>query len=201
MNGWTFPGLSPTALAIALGLAGLITFALYLLRLRRRVMVVPFIALWETLILDKKAAALRTSLRRWLSFLLSLLIIFALILAFSDPRSPHERRGRHLVVLLDAGAHMAAQDAAGKSCLDAAKQRVEGFFASLGPGDQMLLVQVGARPRPLEAFTSDRKRLSAALARLQNLDVTPDLDAALLLARDASSGRSSPEIIVVSNDA
>lgn len=201
MNGWTVSALSPTALGIALLAAGLLTLGLYLLRLRRRVLLVPFIALWETLILDKKAAALRTSLRRWLSFLLSLLLIFALILAFADPRSPRERRGRHLVVLLDAGAHMGVQNAAGSSCLDVAKRRVAEFFASLGPGDQMLLVQVGARPRPLEAFTSDRQRLSAALTRLEGLDVTPDLDAALLLARDASVGLTSPEIIVVSNDA
>jgi len=201
MNGWTFSLLSPTALGLALGLAGLVTFALYLLRLRRRVVVVPFIGLWESLILDKKAAALRTSLRRWLSFLLSLLLIFALILAFSDPRSPRERRGRHMVVLLDVGLHMATGDAGGRSCLDVAKARVEGFFASLGPGDQMLLVQVGARPRPLEAFTSDRSRLKTALAGVEALDVTPDLDAALLLARDASLGRTAPEIILVSNQA
>jgi len=199
VNGWTLSQLSPSALGAALAAAGLITFVLYLLRLRRAVTVVPFISVWEALILDKKAAALRTSLRRWLSFLLSLLLVGALILALSDPRSPRERRGRHLVVLLDVGEHMAEKSAAGTSCLDVAKQRVQSWLASLGPGDQMLLVQVGARPRPLEAFTGDRSRLLAALSKLERLDVTPDMDAALLLARDASLGRTSPEIIVVSN--
>lgn len=88
MNGWTFGLLSPQVLGFALAAAGVATVALYLLRLRRRPLLVPFIQLWETLILDKKAAALKSQLKRLLSLLLSLLLVFLLVLAFSDPRSP-----------------------------------------------------------------------------------------------------------------
>lgn len=201
MSGWTFSMLSPTALAAALGGAALLTVLLYLLRLRRNQVVVPFIALWEALLLDKKSAALRSQLRRWISLLISLCIISLLVFAFSDPRSPRERRGRHLVVLLDAGTAMKAQiPGLGSSCLEVGKRRVERWLSGLGPGDEMLLVELGARPRALETFTGDRVRLRAALDSMSGLDVLPDLQAALLLARDVLADRTLPEIIVVSND-
>lgn len=201
MNGWTFGLLSPQVLGFALAAAGVVTVALYLLRLRRRPLLVPFIQLWETLILDKKAAALRSQLKRLLSLLLSLLLVFLLVLAFADPRSPSEKRGRHLVVLIDAGLSMSGGNKAGEpTCLSVAHERVEHWFSSLGPGDEMLLVEMGARPRPLDSFTSDRTRLKRALEQLQPLDVVADLHAALVLAQGALRGRTSPEIILLSHE-
>lgn len=200
MNGWTFGLLSPQVLGLSLAAAAAVTVALYLLRLRRRPLLVPFIQLWESLILDKKAAALRSQLKRLLSLLLSLLLVFLLILAFADPRSPSEQRGRHLVVLLDAGITMSDPGAAGdRSCLSVAQKRVESWFSSLGPGDEMLLVELGALPRPLDSFTSDRARLKRALDQVQALDVVPNLQAGLALAQGALRGHTAPEIILITD--
>ncbi len=198
MNGWTFALVDTSTLFIALGVAALLTTALYLLRLKRRPQVVPFIELWQTLLLDKKAAALRSQLKRLISLLLSLLLVALLVLAFADPRSPGERRGRHLVVLIDAGLSMSRGEG---RCLESAKGKVHSWFESLGSGDEMLLVEMGARPRPLDAFSSEPSQLEAALASIRPLDVRPDLGASLSLARDVLSSQSSPEIIVVSDSA
>ncbi len=86
------------------------------------------------------------------------------------------------------------------ACLTEAKKLIKSWFPSLGPGDEMILVEMGSRPRPLDAFSSDQGKLDAALESLRPLDVEPDLRAALLFARDILSARTSPEIIVVGDD-
>jgi hypothetical protein len=180
---------------------GLLTIGLYLLKLRRRRVEVPFLPLWESLLIQRKASALRSRLQRLFSLLLSLLLVGALVFALGDPRREEESKsGRSLVVLVDVSASMGQKEEE-LSRLSVARKRVEEWLLSLGTADQMLLVEMGARPRPMEAFTNDRGRLSEALEKLRVLDVSSDLEAGLKLARDALRGRPKAEIIVVSDGA
>jgi hypothetical protein len=196
-----FAGLSLATLLWVLLAFGLLTIGLYLLKLRRRRVEVPFLPLWESLLVQRQASALRSRLQRLLSLLLSLLLVGALVFALGDPRSEKESKGgRSLVVLVDVSASMGQLEGQ-RSRLSVAQARVEEWLLSLSGADQLLLVELGARPRPVEAFTNDRARLREGLAKLRVLDVSSDLGAGLRLARDALRGRPQAEIILVSDGA
>ncbi len=197
----SFAGLSGSALLGALGAAAVVVAGLYVLQLRRRKRVVPFLEIWQRLLRRRKATAWRSRLQRLLSFLISLLIIFSLILALSDPHAEDEKLGgRSFVVIVDVSASM-AESVDGKSRLARSQERVQSWFKNLGPGDEVLLVEWGARPRPLDAFSGDVEVLKTAVEKLRVLDVAAPLAPALALAKDALKGRKYPEIILVSDGA
>lgn len=197
----TFAGLPAATLFLGFLGAAAITTLLYILRLRRRRVRVAFLALWERSLVERKASALRSRLQRLLSLLISLLIVAALILALGDPRSDdEEEEGRSIAVLLDVSASMGEASDKGTR-LDAAREKVVTWLTSLGPGDEMLLIELGARPRPFAPATGDENILREALKEAEVLDVSADLAAGLRLAEDALRGRDHPEIILVSDGA
>src|SRR5690606_38123718 len=151
-----FAGLPLSTLLLGFLLAAALTVVLYILRLRRRPVPVAFLPLWETSLVERKASALRSRLQRLFSLLLSLLLVLALIFALVDPRvESEEADGRSIVVLLEVSASM-GEESEVRARLELAKVRVSEWFSSLGPGDEMLLIELGARPRPLGARTGDK---------------------------------------------
>jgi hypothetical protein len=183
---------------------------LYLLRVRRRRVVVASVELFERQLEDDRAAALRARLRRLFSWLLHLLMAGLLLLALAEPRlGPPSRGPRHVVALVDVSASMGVREGgragggAGPASrrMDRARDELRRILRGLGPGDAVLLVGLGARPTPLGGFESDPERLEQSLASLEPLDVRAELDSGLELALDALRGRSRPEILVVSDGA
>ena len=65
-------GLGLAQLAAVFGALGLCVVALYLLKLRRRTVAVPFAPLWERVLKDKEASSLFAKLKRLVSMLLQL---------------------------------------------------------------------------------------------------------------------------------
>ena len=91
--------------------------ALYILKLRRRVVAVPFSPLWERILRDKEATSLFSKLKRLLSLLLQLALLALLVLALGDPRAAesahqgaHHRRARRRE-RVDAGDRRVADPA------------------------------------------------------------------------------------------
>src|SRR6185369_12010838 len=115
--------LSGTA-AIAVGIAGAVALTiLYLLRLRRREVVVPFAPLWLGAAGARRSTRWSERLRHLLSLLLALAIFGLVLLAAYDPRpTGSDGAGRSLVILIDRSASMAARDDDG-SRLAAARAR------------------------------------------------------------------------------
>src|SRR3954466_12468087 len=109
----TFTGL-PLQTLIQIGaLAGAIIVTLYILKLRRRPVSVPFEKLWERILRDKEATSLFSQLKRLLSLLLQLALLALMLLALGDPRpAANVLEGRNIVVLVDASASMKATDVA-----------------------------------------------------------------------------------------
>lgn len=197
----SFVGL-PLATLLWAGLfAFLLTVGLYILRLRRRRTRVAFLPLWENSLEERKASALRSRLQRLISLLISLLLVAALLFALGDPRSSaEEEEAKTIAILLDVSASMATPE--GESTrLKKAIEVVEDRISALGGGDRMLLIEMGARPRPLLPLSQDRDALLFALSKVTALDVSSDLSAALALARDALRGRERSEVVVVSDGA
>src|SRR5579863_1973770 len=106
-----FAGLTVAQLAAIFGAVGFGVLVLYVLKLRRRVVAVPFSPLWERILRDKEATTLFSRLKRLLSLLLQLALLALLVLALGDPRAAESLiKGRTVVVLLDASASMQAID-------------------------------------------------------------------------------------------
>src|SRR5689334_10446263 len=91
-----------TSATIAAGVAGAVALTvLYLLRLRRRQVVVSFAPLWLGEPGARRSTRWAERLRRWLSLLLALAIYGLILLAAHDPRpAASDRAGRSLVILI-----------------------------------------------------------------------------------------------------
>src|ERR1700742_5224015 len=137
-----FAGLHFAQLATLFGVAGAAVVALYILKLRRRAVSVPFSPLWQRILRDKEATSLFSKLKRLLSLLLQLALLALLVLALGDPRAAATlMKGRNVVVLVDASASMQATDVA-PSRLGVAKDEVGKMIRGLGGADRMLIAQM-----------------------------------------------------------
>jgi hypothetical protein len=196
-----FAGLPFAQLAAIFGAAAAFATALYILKLRRRTVAVPFSKLWEKILRDKEATSLFSRLKRLLSLLLQLALLALLALALGDPRA-HAAflEGRNLVVLVDASASMQATDVSGaKNRLEAGKEEVKKVIRGLGGSDRMLIAQMDAAITPLGPTSSDTSELERALDGLRATDARADFPRALRFATDALRGAKNAEIVIVSD--
>jgi hypothetical protein len=196
-----FAGLSVAQLAAIFGAVGVGVVVLYLLKLRRRVVAVPFSPLWERILREKEATTLFAKLKRVLSLLLQLALLALLVLALGDPR-PAESflRGRTVVVLVDASASMQATDVA-PDRLAVARGEAKKIVAGLGGADRMLVAQMDARTTPLGPLTGDTGVLEREIDAIRPTDARGDFPRALRFATDVLRGVPSAEIIVISDGA
>ncbi|MGA3122239.1 MAG: VWA domain-containing protein [Polyangiaceae bacterium] len=194
-------GLSLAELVAIFGAAGLGVVALYLLKLRRRVVSVPFAPLWERILRDRDATKLFAKLRRLLSLLLQLGLLAILVLALGNPRPVESLvRGRTVVVLVDASASMQATDVR-PNRLGVAQNEVKKIIGGLHGADRVLVAQMDALVTPLGPMTSDAAALERSVDMIRETDTRADFPRALRFAIDALRGTDSPEIIVVSDGA
>lgn len=186
-----------------LGVLGAIVVVLYILKLRRRRVAVPFARLWNHVLREKETTALFSRLKRLLSLLVQLLLLTALAVALGDPRLEGARTtGRHLVVLLDASASMQARDVgAGATRLAEGIRRVRKIVRGMSGPDRMLLARMDAEVTPLTPMTDDEQVLLAALEKVKASDAPADFARGLRFATDSLAGLSEPEIVVVSDGA
>lgn len=194
-------GLSFAQLAAIFGAAAAFATALYILKLRRRTVAVPFSKLWEKILRDKEATSLFSRLKRLLSLLVQLALLALLAFALGDPRAAATLiKGRNLVVLVDASASMQATDVApAKNRLDAAKDEVKKVIRGLGGSDRMLIAQMDAAITPLGPTSSDTSELERALDGIKATDARADFPRALRFAVDSLRGVENAEIVVVSD--
>src|SRR5438445_3306579 len=136
-----FLGLGFAQLATIFGAVGAGVVVLYILKLRRRPVPVPFSPLWARILKDKDATSLFSRLKRLLSLLLQLALLALLVLALGDPRTAIEVvKGRNLVVLVDTSASMQAADGGpsnGRARIDQAKDELRKLVRGLGASDRM----------------------------------------------------------------
>lgn len=196
-----FAGLSLAQVLTLFGVAALGVAVLYLLKLRRRVVTVPFSLLWQRILRDKEATTLFSRLKRVLSLLLQLVLLALLVLALGNPRPAESLlRGRTMVVLVDASASMQATDVR-PTRLAVAKDEVKKIIEGLGTADQMLVAQMDATVTPLGPMTADTAALEREVDALRSTDARADFPRALRFATDVLRGSSDPEIVVVSDGA
>ena len=188
-----------TPLFLLLGLLAGPIILLYMLRLRRREMLVSSTMLWQKLLRDREANAPWQKLRRNLLLILQLLILAALVLALARPFLPTPTViSGSVVILLDSSASMQATDVA-PSRFEAAKAEVHRFINDLSGSSQMTLIQAGPTPSVLASATGDRTLLRRALDAAQPGAAPADWSAAFALATGAAQGFRDARIILVSD--
>ena len=188
-----------TPLFLLLGLLAAPIIVMYMLRLRRREVLVSSTMLWQKLLRDREANAPWQRLRRNLLLILQLLILGALVLALARPFIPIPSvAGGSVVVLLDGSASMLATDVE-PSRFDAARAEVGQWVDNLGGDDRMTLILVGQTPTVLASATNDRRQLHAALERARPDPAPAGWPSALALASGAAQGFRDARIVVVSD--
>jgi hypothetical protein len=218
-------GLPLATLGAIFGVVAGLTVLLYILKLRRRPVPVPFSRLWQRVLRDQESNQLFSRLRRLLSLLLQLALLLLLVLALGDPRfTRSSETGRSIVVLVDASASMKSRDVDADGAdpeeianggsgsggepdswsgtrLGAARARLLDLVRGLGGSDRMLVAQMDATLTPLSTMTSELSELTHAAERLKPSDTVADLSRGLAFALDSLRGRSSPEILLLSDGA
>ena len=198
-TGMTFEQLWPAA-----AVAALVISVLYLLKLRRRRVQVPFSPLWGRVMTEyRRQSDWWKVLRRLLSWLLMLLLAALLFFALLDPHPESEvLTGRHLVVLVDSSASMAATDVSGGADrLDVAKQRAKALLETVGAEDRVMLVSFNDQLQPLSPFVSEADLLEAPLAEIQVSATGTRYEQALSFAADSLRDKKRGELVILSDGA
>ncbi len=138
----------------------------------------------------------RIQLKQWLLLLLRTLAVVALALAMSRPAvkagaGPRQGAAASVVVLVDRSGSMEAATRGG-TVMREARRTLESLLATLGPGDEMLLVPYDEGPQPLSPRPlSDLPRLRAAVQALESgARVTDHRQALAFAARALTESRS-----------
>jgi Ca-activated chloride channel homolog len=172
---------------------------LYILKVRRRDVVVPSTLLWRGDAVDRQASVPWQRIRpSWLLFL-QLLAAIALVLALTRPALAHPAAlGPDTVVIIDSSGPMQATDVS-PSRFAVAVVQARALVDQLGSGQRMTLIAMDANPRILAASGGDHGVLDAALAALRPDAGLADLRTALALATAAPGGGGDRRVIVLSD--
>jgi hypothetical protein len=184
---------------LLLGLLAVPIILLYMLRLRRREMMVSSTLLWQKLLRDREANAPWQKLRRNLLLLLQLLILALLALALARPFLPVPSVvNSSVVVLLDGSASMQATDV-DPTRFAAAQTEAHHLVNDLGGGNQMTIILAGQTPTVLAPPTTDKTTLREAINQAQPENGAADWQSAFALASGAAQGFQNAKIILISD--
>lgn len=174
---------------------------MYMLKLRRRDVLVSSTLLWQRLLRDREANAPWQRLRRNLLLLLQLLILALLTLALARPFLPAPTVvSGSVVILLDSSASMQASDVA-PTRFDAAREAAQEIVAGLGASDVATIIAVGPQPRLLASPTGDKAILRRALDDAAPTAGPADWEAAFALSAGGLAGAEEVRAVIISDGA
>jgi hypothetical protein len=196
--GWTLPQLG---ILFAIG-GGAITL-LYLLRMRRRQVIVPFAALWERIARESESRQLWRKLRRLLSWLLQMVVLALVCAALGDPRPEVWLRDpRSIAIVIDRSASMGGmEDGGDRTRLEAAQARARAEVAGLGPADRAVVIAAGVEVAVAAPLSRDPSVLLPAIDELVPSPGQSDMQRAIALATHAVADRDGGRILVLTDGA
>ncbi|HEY3899514.1 MAG TPA: VWA domain-containing protein [Chthoniobacter sp.] len=183
-----------SALALAIPIV-----AFYLLKTRLRRRLVSTSLFWHQLAPQVYNTSLWRKLRRWLSLLLQLLFLTALVMALAQPIAAWQSlQPASLVLVLDPSVTMEATDVAPsrwQHALQLAAQRID----QMRGVDEATLILAADPPQVLTSWASSKRLLHRALAQAQLSGHSTDVRPALALARNLAQGRPHGHILLLSD--
>ncbi len=190
-----------TPLALLGALLAIPIILLYMLRLRRREVVVSSTLLWQQILRDSEANTPWQRLRRNLLLILQLLILAFLVLALARPyiTVPAVSAGQ-IELLIDASASMNATDLpGGRARFEEAIQQALGIIGTLGADDTMTIIRVTGVPEVIVPRTADQTVLRAAVQSIRPSSAEADWVAALTLAAADAAGTEDFDLVIISD--
>jgi Ca-activated chloride channel homolog len=189
-----------TPIALIAALLAIPILLLYMLRLRRRDVVVSSHFLWQQVLLDTEANTPWQRLRRNLLLFLQLMILAFLVLALVRPAQVIETisAGR-TVLLIDASASMSATDVNGQTRFEAARAQARQIIDNLGPQDELMLIRVADVTEPVTPYSTDASQLRSALDAMTPGQGAGDWSTALTLAAAGAAGAEQFNILILSD--
>jgi hypothetical protein len=189
---------------------------LYLLRLQRKRVQVPFARLWNRVAAATPASRLFRALRRILSLLIQLTIAALIALALgrpelaedgaasgrfgcSEPSPPAPPEPRHTLLVVDVSASMDVVDVPGGR-LSQAIDRAAAVVRSRRDGEKVALATLCSQLDLLSPFSADSDALLTTLAtRVRTQDCRADFGVAREAFRSTLAGLSQPRVVLVSD--
>ena len=172
--------LTPIGLVAAVAAAPLVLW--YLLRPRRRRVVVGSTFLWRSVDRPATAATPWQRFRGDATFWLVLLALLALALALARPAVPVPvALGDHTILVVDNSGSMLA-DEGGTSRAELARREATEMTASLAPGQEVSVIEAGARARIVLSGSHDAREVARALTGITPRHAPADLSDAFTLA-------------------
>ena len=173
----------------------------YLLKLKRRDVVVSSVLLWSHLTKDVQANAPFQKLRKNLLLFLQLAIATLCVFALARPAFfTQALGGSNVIVILDGSASMESHDARGTR-FDEAKATALRMVGDMHGGDRMMVLLATSRTHRLTSLTTDRNELRSAITTATPRETTTNLRDAILLAVSAAGQQQQSRIFVISDGA
>ena len=180
----------PWNLLWAIPLSGLIVL-MYILKLRRRDLLVSSTFLWSQVIRDVQANSPFQKLRKNLLLLLQLIVAALVVIALAKPFfKATALGGRNIVIVVDTSASMSATDVA-PSRLELAKTKAHDIVRGMRPGDQIMVLSAHSRPEAMTGFTNQSPELHRAIDALTGHITPNNMRDALNLSADLVAARNS----------
>ena len=208
----TLAGWSLSQLGLLFGVGAAAITLLYLLRMRRRKVVVPFAALWERVTRDSESRKIWRRLRRLFSWLVQLLLLALVVAAIGDPRTnAWLRETTTVAIVVDASASMAGpantedptEDPTDNqpTRLDLAKARAAEQVRGLGPSDRAVVIVAAEEVSVASPLSGDTSALLAGIEAIEPSHGEANLARALTLAGHAVRDTDGPQILVLTDGA
>jgi len=196
-------GLTPELFWSIFGGLAAIVALLYILKLRRRRVTVPFSPIWDRVLSSSDSRKWWERLKRLLSFLVQCVFLLMVVLAIADPHPEDEDLvGRQMVLLVDTSASMRALDVTGGvDRFDIARKEALKIVDSMGPKDQVMLVTMDGQLRPLTPFVGKSAILTHQIEELKPSSTPADITQAMQFMRDAIRDRANVEVYLLSDGA
>ena len=179
----TMSFLTPWTIAIAAGLTLPPLIALYFLKLKRNVRLVPSTLLWKKAIEDLHVNSpfqrLRSSLLLFLQLLLLLLGALALGKPMWETAAIHEDA---LILLVDQSASMAVVESDGKTRLQRAKEEAKKCVDNLADNAQAMIIAFADQAKMVASFDSDKNALHRKIDAIEQTQARTTLGEAISLA-------------------
>lgn len=175
--------LSPAAIAIASALTIPPLIALYFLKLKRTVHVVPSTFLWRRAVEDLQVNSPFQRLRSSLLLLLQLLILIAAAVALGQPMlRTAQRTESTIIILIDQSASMSVVEEDGRSRLDKAKEQAKRTVDNMPDDARAMVIAFCDRATVVSSFDADKAALRKKIDSIEQTDSRSALVEAVSLA-------------------
>ncbi len=178
----------------------LIPLALWLFRRQAKRVPVSTLLFFKSLAREHQESAWLRRIKKWLSLLLTLLVLLFAIFALARPSSgPTGDALAAVVIVVDRSASMSAHDAVGRTCLDEAKAMLRGRVSALPDQIVLSLIAFDEKPQVLLSRSRNRRECLRLLDELKPLPIAGRVEPALAVAQQLADLESRSRIWLASD--